>query len=42
MLSIMNEVKTTVSVLDPDISGETIVPISCIGSTEQTQNHNEW
>lgn len=34
---IMNEVKTTVSVLDPDISGETIVPISCIGSTEQTQ-----
>ena len=25
------------STLDPDISGETIVPISCLGSTEQTQ-----
>lgn len=33
----INEIKTTVSVLDPDISGETVVPISCIGSTEQTQ-----
>lgn len=33
----LNELKTTVNVLDPDISGETIVPISCLGSTEQTQ-----
>lgn len=33
----LNEVNTNVNVLDPDISGETIVPISCIGSTEQTQ-----
>lgn len=33
----INEVKSTLIVPDPSITGETVVPISCIGSTEQTQ-----
>ena len=34
----INEVSTTVNIPDPDISGETIVQISCIGAEEQTQD----
>lgn len=34
----INEVNTTVNIPDPEISGETIVQISCIGAVEQTQD----